>query len=73
MKIECDCRKPKPGMLLRAAEDYNIDLSKSFMIGDSEADAEAGLKAGCVSYQISQNDGASLIKAIDTIIGKDGL
>ncbi len=73
LKIECDCRKPKPGMLLRAAEDYNIDLSKSFMIGDSEADAEAGLKAGCVSYQISQNDGASLIKAIDTIIGKDGL
>lgn len=73
LKIECDCRKPKPGMLLRAAEDYNIDLSKSFMIGDSEADAEAGFKAGCVSYQISQNDGASLIKAIDTIIGKDGL
>lgn len=73
LKIECDCRKPKPGMLLRAAEDYNIDLSKSFMIGDSEADAEAGLNAGCVSYQISQNDGASLIKAIDTIIGKDDL
>lgn len=47
-KIECDCRKPKPGMLLQAAKDWNIDLSKSYMIGDSERDLEAGKEAGCV-------------------------
>lgn len=50
-KIECDCRKPKPGMLQKAAERFNIDLSKSFMIGDSDNDVEAGRSAGCqVAY-----------------------
>ena len=38
----CDCRKPKPGMLLEAAADLDIDLSRSWMIGDSDVDAEAG-------------------------------
>ncbi len=47
LKINCDCRKPKPGMLLQAAKDFNIDLSKSVMIGDSENDMEAGRVAGC--------------------------
>lgn len=47
LKIDCDCRKPKPGMLLRAAEDYNIDLNNSWMIGDSENDVIAGKTAGC--------------------------
>lgn len=47
LKIDCDCRKPKPGMLLKAAEDYNIDLSQSWMIGDSENDIKAGKAAGC--------------------------
>ena len=46
-KVECDCRKPKPGMLLEAAEKYNIDLNLSFMIGDSSSDMEAGKRAGC--------------------------
>lgn len=46
-KIECECRKPKPGMLLAAAEKYNIDLSESWMIGDGENDIEAGKNAGC--------------------------
>ena len=45
--IDCDCRKPKPGMLLRAAKDLDIDLASSFMIGDKESDLEAGLNAGC--------------------------
>lgn len=39
-KIECDCRKPKPGLLLQAARDFNIDLSQSIMIGDSERDRD---------------------------------
>ena len=46
-KIECECRKPKPGMLLAAAEKYNIDLRESWMIGDGENDIEAGKNAGC--------------------------
>jgi D,D-heptose 1,7-bisphosphate phosphatase len=46
-KIECECRKPKPGMILQAAEKYNIDLSRSWMVGDDMRDAQAGLNAGC--------------------------
>ena len=49
LKFDCDCRKPKPGMLLKAANDYNIDLSQSYMVGDSENDVEAGNAAGCKS------------------------
>lgn len=45
--VECDCRKPKPGMLLAAAKDHNIDLAQSFMIGDRLTDLKAGLAAGC--------------------------
>jgi D-glycero-D-manno-heptose 1,7-bisphosphate phosphatase len=44
---ECDCRKGRPGMLLQAAEEYTIDLSRSFMIGDKPADIDAGYAAGC--------------------------
>ena len=47
LKIECECRKPKAGMLLKAAEDFNIDLSQSWMIGDGENDILAGKAAGC--------------------------
>ena len=47
LKIDCDCRKPKPGMLLKAAEDYNIDLCNSWIIGDGENDIRAGKAAGC--------------------------
>jgi len=48
----CDCRKPKPGMLLQAASEHNIDLSESWMIGDSETDVEAGIAAGCHTIMI---------------------
>ncbi|HEY8609254.1 MAG TPA: HAD family hydrolase [Noviherbaspirillum sp.] len=44
---ECDCRKPMPGMLLRAAQEHGIDLSQSWMIGDILNDVEAGRRAGC--------------------------
>lgn len=43
---DCDCRKPKPGLLLRAIEKYNIDPSLSYFIGDRERDVEAGTAAG---------------------------
>src|SRR5574344_3001209 len=46
-KCDCNCRKPKPGMLLQAAKDYNIDLSQSYMVGDGENDIKAGIAAGC--------------------------
>lgn len=47
LKIDCTCRKPKPGMLLKAAEDFNIDLSQSWMVGDGENDIKAGYNTGC--------------------------
>lgn len=52
LKIDCACRKPKPGMLLDAARRYHIDLHQSFMLGDSAADIEAGQAAGCRSFGI---------------------
>lgn len=56
LKIECDCRKPKPGMLLKAAEDFNIDLSLSWMIGDGENDVKAGKAAGCKTGLIGSDE-----------------
>lgn len=47
LKCNCNCRKPHSGMLFQAAEDYNIDLSRSWMVGDSENDIRAGKGAGC--------------------------
>ena len=44
---ECDCRKPKPGLLLQAATEHGVDLSASWMIGDTDADVLAGQAAGC--------------------------
>lgn len=62
-KIDCDCRKPKPGLLLQAAKDFNIDMSQSIMIGDSDRDVEAGKAAGCRSVLIERNadNGLSVI------------
>lgn len=47
LKIDCACRKPKPGMILKAAEDFNIDISASYMVGDSISDMECAENAGC--------------------------
>ena len=43
---DCECRKPKPGMLLNAAREFDIDLKNSIIIGDKERDIEAGINAG---------------------------
>lgn len=56
LKIECDCRKPKPGLLLKAAMDFNIDLSQSWMVGDGENDVKAGLHAGCRTALLSDEN-----------------
>lgn len=47
LKKECECRKPKAGMLFEAAMDFNIDLHHSFMVGDSETDVQCGINGGC--------------------------
>lgn len=68
-KIDCDCRKPKPGLLLQAATDWNIDLSASYMIGDSERDVAAGNAAGCKqSYLIKTNEPEALLSIINEMI-----
>ena len=54
LKFDCDCRKPKPGMLLKAAEDFHIDLSASYMVGDGDNDVQCGLNAGCTPVKIGQ-------------------
>ena len=74
LKIDCNCRKPKPGMLLQAEADFHIDLSKSWMVGDGENDVLAGKAAGCQTSLIGEDDfgqdctANSLYKAISKII-----
>lgn len=51
----CSCRKPSPGLLLQAAEDYNIDLTQSWIIGDILADMGAGRAAGCHTILLDRN------------------
>lgn len=46
-RVRCDCRKPAPGLLFRAAKELNIDVSASWMVGDGLTDVEAGSRAGC--------------------------
>jgi len=53
----CECRKPKPGMLLQAAREFGIDLEQSFMVGDRWRDIAAGQAAGCVNFFIDYGYG----------------
>lgn len=84
LKFECDCRKPKIGMLVKAAEKYNIDLSKSWYVGDTTMDIQTGINAGMRTvlvqtgeagqdgkYKITADHEAStLIKAIEYIFNE---
>lgn len=63
LKFDCDCRKPKPGMLVNAAQDFNIDLSQSWMIGDGEIDIKAGQNAGCKTALIGTGDFGQTVAA----------
>lgn len=56
LKIDCECRKPKPGLLYQAAKDFNIDLSQSWMVGDGWRDIKAGKNAGCKTAYIGRNN-----------------
>ena len=70
-KIDCDCRKPKPGLLLQAAKDFNIDLSESYMIGDSHRDVEAGENAGVKkSIKVEENVADALFVTIQELLCK---
>lgn len=60
LKFDCDCRKPKAGMIFKAASDFNIDLSASWMIGDGENDVLCGINAGCKTAIIGENPSANL-------------
>lgn len=54
----CDCRKPQPGMLLEAAAAHGIDLARSWMVGDSDADVGAGRAAGCRTLLVEEERSA---------------
>lgn len=56
---DCDCRKGRPGMLLQAAEAFDIDLGSSWIVGDKTADIEAGLRAGCRPILVQTGYGAA--------------
>jgi D-glycero-D-manno-heptose 1,7-bisphosphate phosphatase len=74
LKIECNCRKPKPGMLIKAAKDYNIDLANSWMVGDSENDVKAGKNAGCktalVDRECTNLDADVVVSDLWDFVGK---
>lgn len=54
----CDCRKPEPGMLLAAAHELGVELRRSWMVGDTDGDVEAGRAAGCRTILVEQSDSA---------------
>ena len=76
LKFDCDCRKPKPGLLIRASHDFNIDLASSWMVGDGENDIECGKRAGCHTAKIGEPDssadvcGKSLLDCVRVILDK---
>lgn len=74
LKIDCDCRKPKAGMLRRAAQEFNIDLSQSWMVGDGENDLLCGQNGGCKTAMIGEDPradicGKNLKDCIQKILG----
>lgn len=75
LKIDCECRKPKSGMLLKAQKEMNIDLKESWMIGDNERDLIAGKNVGCKTVYISKEKSIyadyyanNLKEAVNTIL-----
>jgi len=58
----CECRKPEPGMILRATREHGIDLSRSFVVGDSVADIEAGASAGVPGILVKTGYGRGLLE-----------
>ncbi|MFC2051585.1 D-glycero-beta-D-manno-heptose 1,7-bisphosphate 7-phosphatase [Chloroflexota bacterium] len=77
---KCDCRKPNPELLLQAAKDFDIDLKRSFVVGDLQADIELGRVAGCKTILIEGEDikttpdavALNLLEAAWKILGWEG-
>ena len=65
---QCDCRKPKPGLIIAAAQKYKIDLNNSFMIGDRWTDVEAGRRAGCKTFFIDYEYNEIKLDVTQTLI-----
>lgn len=65
----CACRKPRPGMLLQAADDWRIDLGRSFMVGDRWVDVAAGKAAGCYTLWIDRGYAEPAADAPDAVVG----
>ncbi len=61
-RIDCDCRKPKSGMLKQAEKDLNLDLKRSFLVGDKISDIEAGYRAGCKTILVLTGYGSDELK-----------
>ena len=78
LKMDCPCRKPKPGLLLQAKKDFNIDLGASWMVGDGKNDVGAGRAAGCRTALITEEPAdfgqdltvGSLKEAVEKIFGR---
>lgn len=73
-RVKCNCRKPLPGLLLRAAEEYGIDLKSSFMVGDRISDVIAGCRAGCrtIHVQTGMHSAAPIVSdAMDLSVKPD--
>ncbi len=66
-KKNAPCRKPAPGMILEAAQEFNLDLSKSYMVGDSTRDIIAGINAGCKTALVMTGNGKKAIKELETL------
>ena len=62
----CNCRKPKTGMLMQAMSEFNIEPTLSWMIGDNDSDIQAGLAVGCRTLRIDDNTNLQL--AVDKIL-----
>lgn len=68
-RIECDCRKPKPGLFLQASSDLGLDLTASYMVGDQWRDVAAGKAAGCETILVGANSDAMAVTTADHVQG----
>lgn len=70
-KVECNCRKPKSGLLRQAAKDFNIDLNQSILIGDSDRDVKAGIDAGCYSCKVSNKEFMGIRSILERFLNRN--
>ena len=62
--VDCNCRKPKPGMILQAIKDFDVDVEHSFLIGDSQRDVDAAEAAGVKGYLFTESNLLHFMKKI---------